>query len=201
MDLVYSVMKALHCIVACWWFSACTILRWCRRLTWCNASVLCIIAWFICVLLCAVCSVRAQISLRKRGRYVARLWKLCTGLYSVERSLYAQHTDCVATWCTTSVLCIVLCSAVCYSAWTVHRGWQSVCTASVLWIYTYSIVNDLHRYIFYGDFFVCKPMRVCYAWPWRLVAFFREMIRSRKGIGVLQLLSNGSPDKKLSAEH
>ena len=100
----------------------------------CNCFVLCIIAWFICVLLCGVCSVRAQISLRKRGRHLARFCKLCTGLHSVERSLYAQHTDCVATWCTTSVLCIVFCSAVCYSAWTVHRGWQPVCTASVLWI-------------------------------------------------------------------
>ena len=63
----------------------------------------------------------------------------------------------------------------------------------VAYWYTYSIVNVLHCYIFYGDFLVCTTMRVCYAW--RLLAFFREMIRSRKGIGVLQLLSNGSPDK------
>ena len=172
--------SALHCsllMVLCMHgrYTDC-VAAWCNASVLCNCVVLCIIAWFICVLLCGVCSVCAQISLRKRGRYVARLWKLCTWLYSVERSL-------VATWGTTSVLCIVFCSAVCYSAWTVHRGWQSVCTATVLWIYTYSIVNDLHCYIFYGDFFVCKTMRVCYAW--RLLAFFREMIRSRKG----------SPDK------
>jgi hypothetical protein len=113
-----------------------------------------IIAWFICVLLCGVCSVRAQISLRKRGRHLARLWKLCTGLHSVERSLYAQHTDCVATWCTTSALLamyrVVLCCVLFCVNSTQRMAACLHCECVVN--YAYSIVNVLHCYIFYGDF-------------------------------------------------
>ena len=75
--------SALHCsllMVLCMHgrYTDC-VAAWCNASVLCNCVVLCIIAWFICVLLCGVCSVCAQISLRKRGRYVARLWKLCTG--------------------------------------------------------------------------------------------------------------------------
>ena len=122
-------MKALHCIVACWWFSTCTILRWCRHLMQRECTIYHCLVHLRSALWC-VFSAYTNITQKERqvcSPFVKALhWVIFCWTYSV--------CDCVATWCTTSVLCIVLCSAVCYSAWTVHRGWQSVCTANVLWI-------------------------------------------------------------------
>ena len=191
-------MKALHCIVACWWFSACTILSWCRRLMQreCTLQLCCAIYnWLVhlrSALWCVLCAC-TNITQKERQAFspfvkalywvtfcwtfsVCATYRLCRHLVHHKCAMYRVVLCCVL-FCVNSTQRMAACL-------------HCECVVN----YTYSIVNVLHCYIFYGDFLVCTTRRVCYAW--RMLAFFREMIRSRKGIGVLQILSNGSPDKK-----
>jgi len=180
-------MKALHCIVACWWFSTCTILRWCRHLMQRECTIYHCLVHLRSALWC-VFSAYTNITQKERqvcSPFVKALhWVIFCWTFSVCATYRLVHDKCAMY--RVVLCCVLFCVnstqrvAVC-----LHRE----CVVN----YTYSIVNVLHCYIFYGDFLVCTTMRVCYAW--RLLAFFREMISSRKGIGVLQLLSNGSPEK------